>query len=411
MRKIFLPAISILLAVIVFSFLCYSQPWLMTAREQSQLWLCSLDYLGFRLSEPGGLARYFGEFIVQFYYYIGWGATVTAIFVLVMNWTWWLAVCRIWHHWREDACPKWLLILSLIPFAWLWLQLLDVNVQMTLPAAVFITLLLSFLIPNQRKASFPIAITLMLVDWWLAGTICILLPILTPWVVLGTSRPTIIRALSRTAVAVILLTSAILLYAPHSNRPLRVIIKGIDYKLQDGFIGTEEEQQYDLLVHLGLWERLLATAQKNPPQKKSCRYAVLLAQWQLYNTGEHELRQCILDTWGSLSSCCSSLLMSDLYLKLGWLNMSQRAAYEALVSYPNYNYSGRALKRLTETSLVTGRYEMVEKYTHLLEKAPFYRSWAQEALQMSRQPELIEQNVNCRNLRQTYNMTPDAMFY
>lgn len=91
--------------------------------------------------------------------------------------------------------------------------------------------------------------------------------------------------------------------------------------------------------------------------------------------------------------------------------MSQRAAYEALMSYPNYNYSGRALKRLTETSLVTGRYELVEKYAQLLEKAPFYRSWAQEALQMARQPELIEQNVNCRHLRQTYNMTPDAMFY
>ena len=79
MRKIFLPAISIVLAAIVFSFLCYSHPWLMTAREQSQLWLYSLDYLCSRLSEPGGLARYIGEFIVQFYYYIGWGATVTAV--------------------------------------------------------------------------------------------------------------------------------------------------------------------------------------------------------------------------------------------------------------------------------------------------------------------------------------------
>lgn len=172
-----------------------------------------------------------------------------------------------------------------------------------------------------------------------------------------------------------------------------------------------EEQQYDLLVHLGLWERLLAVAQENPPQKRSCHYAVLLAQWQQWNTGEGELRQCIRDTWGSLSSCCSSFLMSDLYLKLGWVNMSQRAAYEALVSFPNYNYSGRALKRLTETSLITGRYELVKKYALMLEQAPFYRSWAREALHMAEHPELIEQNVNCRYLRQTYNMTPDAMFY
>ena len=130
MRKVILPAISIVLAVIVFSFLCYSHPWLMTAREQSQLWLYSLDYLCSRLSEPGGLARYIGEFIVQFYYYIGWGATVTAVFVLIMNWLWWQVVCRIWHHWREEACPKWLLMLSLIPLIWLWLQLLIILVQL-----------------------------------------------------------------------------------------------------------------------------------------------------------------------------------------------------------------------------------------------------------------------------------------
>ena len=46
MKKVTLPVTSIVLAAIVFGFLCYCQPWLMTAREQSQLWLCSIDYLG-----------------------------------------------------------------------------------------------------------------------------------------------------------------------------------------------------------------------------------------------------------------------------------------------------------------------------------------------------------------------------
>lgn len=84
MRRVTFLITSIALAAIVFGFLCYCQPWLMTAREQSQLWLCSIDYLGIRLSEPGGLARYIGEFFVQFYYYILWGAIITALLVLAM---------------------------------------------------------------------------------------------------------------------------------------------------------------------------------------------------------------------------------------------------------------------------------------------------------------------------------------
>ena len=108
MRRVTFLITSIALAAIVFGFLCYCQPWLMTAREQSQLWLCSIDYLGIRLSEPGGLARYIGEFFVQFYYYILWGAIITALLVLAMIWLWWLVVYRIWKYHRGTLCPLWL---------------------------------------------------------------------------------------------------------------------------------------------------------------------------------------------------------------------------------------------------------------------------------------------------------------
>lgn len=411
MRKVTLPVTSIVLAAIVFGFLCYCQPWLMTAREQSQLWLCSLDYLGARLSEPGGLARYIGEFFVQFYYYILWGAIITALLVLTSIWLWWLVVSRIWNYYREARCPLWLHSVALIPLAGLWLMLQDINVQMTLPVAVCLTLLLSFAIPQEKTITFPLTIILTIADWWLAGPVCILLPLFAPWSLVHRQQPAFVKGILRMGVVIILLTGSMLLYAPYSNRPLRNLFAGIDYRIADHYIGTPEEQQYDLLVHLGLWNRIIEESQENPPRKHCSKYAVLLAQWQLWHTGEEELHQCFRDTWGSLSSCCASFLMSDIYLKLGWLNMSQRAAYEALVSNPNYNQSGRALKRLAETSLISGQYELVEKYTSILEMAPFYRKWAHQASQMARNPELIEKNVNCRLLRQAYSMTPDAMFY
>ena len=86
MKKYFIPALYVAVAVAVFVFLGYKQPWLMSVREESQLWLCSSDYLWQRVSEPGGVARYLGEFIVQSYYLILLGSIVTALLFFIMLW-------------------------------------------------------------------------------------------------------------------------------------------------------------------------------------------------------------------------------------------------------------------------------------------------------------------------------------
>ncbi|MBQ7419543.1 MAG: hypothetical protein IJV17_02240 [Prevotella sp.] len=413
MKKRIFPALHIAAAFMVFGFLCYGCPWLLTAREQSQLWLYNSDYLLHRLSENGGVARYAGEFLVQFDYSIFWGAVVTALFFLALEGVWWLVLRRIWQYYRKSPYPLWLRLLSLIGPILLWSLLLDINVQMTLPVAIFLTMLLSLAIPQRPVIAFPVTIGLMLTDWWVAGPVCLLLPLLAPWSLLpNASGPrTIGKGALRIAFLTILLMVVIRLYAPHTNYPLHRLLVGIDYVHDAGFAGTSEEQQYDLLVHLHLWERLLKVSKKQPPKSRACQYAVLLAEWKLWNTREAELRQSMQDTWGSLSSCAASFLMSDLYLQLGWINMSQRAAYEAMVSYPNYNCSGRALKRLTEMSLITGQYDLVRKYAGILRQAPFYHSWAEEMLQLVEHPERIERNVNCMRLRQIYHMTPDGMFY
>ena len=44
MKKYFIPLLYIIPAVVVFAFLGYSHPWLMTVREDGQLWLFSGDY-------------------------------------------------------------------------------------------------------------------------------------------------------------------------------------------------------------------------------------------------------------------------------------------------------------------------------------------------------------------------------
>lgn len=415
MKKYFIPVLYIAVAIAVFVFLGYQQPWLMSIREESQLWLCSSDYLWQRVLEPGGMVRYLGEFIVQSYYLILVGAIVTALFFLSMLWLWWATFRRIWRYYQKVPYPIWLQLLAMVPTIFLGILLLNLNVQMTLPVGIILVVLLSWLVPQHRIIAFPAVVVLLLVGWWLAGPAIVLLPLLAPWTLLTNnkmSKLAVGTGALRLLVLVLLLIGTICLYAPYSQRPLRRLIVGIDY-VNDNMkvIGTPEEQHYEFLMRLHLWNRLLSVAQKQSPKSRACQYAVMLAEWKLYGSHEADLRQCYHDTWHSLSSCTASFLMSDLYLQLGWINMSQRAAHDALVSFSNYNSSGRALQRIAEMSLITGQYELVVKYAKILEQAPFYHDWAQEALQMAEHPELIEQNSNCLRLRQAYIEIPDGVFY
>ena len=118
MKKFLLTTLFYLVpALAVFSFLVYCRPWLMTVREDSQLWQLGADYLLSRLSEPGGLARYVSEFFVQFCYYVALGGMVMALFFMVMQWLWVMVLDRIWTYYRQSAFPLWLKVLSLLPLS------------------------------------------------------------------------------------------------------------------------------------------------------------------------------------------------------------------------------------------------------------------------------------------------------
>ena len=217
MKKYFIPTLYVAVAVAVFVFLGYKQPWLMSVREESQLWLCSSDYLWQSVSEPGGVARYLGEFIVQSYYLILLGSIVTALLFFIMLWLWWITLRRLWRYYRQTAYPIWLQLLAMVPTLFLGILLLDINVQMTLPVAIILVVLLSWLVPQRRIIAFPAVAGLLLLGWWLAGPVIVLLPLLAPWTLLPDSK------MSKTAVGiggmrfvvlVLLLTGTIWLYAP-----------------------------------------------------------------------------------------------------------------------------------------------------------------------------------------------------
>ena len=415
MKKFLLTTLFYLVpALAVFSFLVYCRPWLMTVREDSQLWQLGADYLLSRLSEPGGLARYVSEFFVQFCYYVALGGMVMALFFMVMQWLWVMVLDRIWTYYRQSAFPLWLKVLSLLPLVLLWILLLDINVQFTLPVAIAMVMVLALMVPRHGKLTLPTTVFLLLIGWWLAGSAIILLPLMAPWSLAKrqSGRLPWAKAVLRFVLMALLLTATVFLYAPFSKHPTYRLFVGIDYvNINTRVVGTPEEQQYDFLMRHHLWNRIATMAEAHKPKSRACYYAAYLSGWKLWGTGEEKLKACYSDTWGSLSSCAAAFLMSELYLQLGWVNMSQRAAHDALVSFPNNNSSARALKRIAEMNLITGNYNLVKKYTSILEKAPFYRSWAKDVRRMADNPKLIDQNTNCTQLRYIYSQTPDGVFY
>ena len=79
LSKVWKPALSLLLALAVFLFWWKRYPHALAFQEQFQLFLFDTDYLMSRLGEPGGVARYLGEMLVQFYNLVPVGALINAL--------------------------------------------------------------------------------------------------------------------------------------------------------------------------------------------------------------------------------------------------------------------------------------------------------------------------------------------
>ena len=103
-------------------------------------------------------------------------------------------------------------------------------------------------------------------------------------------------------------------------------------------------------------------------------------------------------------------MVSDMAYLLYWTNISQRTAFEAMEYIPNNNKSGRALKRLVETNIISGHYDVARKYISILEKTTFYRKWAKSMRSLVDHPELIKNYRFLQEARKSYAKTEDIFF-
>ena len=341
--------VTVICGVAVFCLWLFCYPFLLLAREQMQLFLWNTDYLTERLVVPGGLSQWLGEFIVQFFLYPVYGACWYAVlFVAIQQLT--------WHLFRQKPVPMILFLLSFVPavcFCYLWT---DMYIPMSLTVAfLLILLLLNVLSCFHMKAKIIGLVILIPIGYWLIGG---------------------------------------------------------DIRWKDDKVGTHEEMEYDMLIRQQHWETMVRHYREKPSESLAIQNAVRLAAWHQGQTTQQELMGGLaLSDNRALRSVSSAFLMSEVGMQIGMVNISQRSAFEAMEAIPNYNKSARALRRLVETNIITGQYDVALKYIAILEETTFYRGWARRMKPMAEHPEKIKDYPLYQRLKEIYDNGEDVFFY
>ena len=174
--------------------------------------------------------------------------------------------------------------------------------------------------------------------------------------------------------------------------------------------GTDEEHAYDVLQLKGKWKQIVERNAEHPTRSLACHKVVRLAQYRLGQAGTDAVLECLADSHDVLSSELAAMMMSDVYIQLGMVMMAQRAAFEAMVKHGDVADCERPLRRLTETALITGQYEVALKYIAIVEQHFSSDDWVQTMRALARHPEQIDRHATFSKLRENYEKTRDQFF-
>lgn len=174
--------------------------------------------------------------------------------------------------------------------------------------------------------------------------------------------------------------------------------------------GTEEECRYDIMQLAGDWEGIIAEAEKTPVKSLACHKVLRLAQFRLKQIDQNTAMECLMNTKEALTSVTGAMMMSDVYMQLGFAALAQRAAFEAMVVTNNDKMKRRALQRLTETAIITKQYDVARKYITVLEENGVNRQWLKKMKLMVEHPESIIQYPTFIKIQEQYEKGEDQFF-
>ena len=408
--------ISSLFCVAVVLFFGLAYPHHLHYQEQFQLFLFDSNYVWDIVKQPGGVADLLGRFCTQFFLYAWVGAIIIGILLLAIQ----LLVSRF-------VGGGWFYGLSYVPSFLLWLFLLDEHALMGGIWAVLLTLLavwglsklpkgwgryiavivvlpiLYWMVGSYWSGShyyryprvFP---TLLYVAWLLALAIPLFAYVCRKW--LKDSKGLVIPLCSFALVAVVMGA---------------VVWKNANFK-------AEKVMQYDFMASHQQWNRIIETANKEKPNNQigvTVQNLALAMRGQLtqhlFDYNQNGIAGLLPDVQ---SDAVSPMPTAEAFYQLGMIYVAQRTVFEAQEAILDFQKSGRCYKRLAQTNLIIGSYEVARKYLMALQKTLFYRDWANETLPLLGDEEAIAKHPEYGRLRKSLykesflfsdHVTPDML--
>ena len=436
-------ALTIVLGVSAYLFWSIGYPHAMGYQEQFQLFLFDYSYFAERIAVPGGLGTYVAEFLTQFYNGPAIGALVIAVvYVLIQRMTWLIAKRNL----RDGDNGWWAYILSFVPSFMIWWQMGDESTMLAYTVSLALVLAVMLLLPRSRIPAVCYTVIAMPLLYWFVGPLVFVFAIYAGVRIAKGSRIRL-TSISLVVLAAVYALAWVLLSALFVPYPLNRLFAGIFYyrfvevipysliviavitllltiiRIHLPIKNTKilmplsaivvagvavvmipkayDELKYDLveydwLVRQQRWNDVIAKSERKQPTLPMSVCATNLALGMTGQLGDRCFDFFQNGAEGLLPeferNFSTTLLTGDVYFLLGLVNTSQRYAFEAMESVPNYNKSARAIKRLAETNLINGQYKVARKYLTMLQKTIYYRNWAERRLEMIDNPRLIDEN-------------------
>ena len=175
---------------------------------------------------------------------------------------------------------------------------------------------------------------------------------------------------------------------------------------------AEKVMHYDFMACHQQWNRILETINAEKPnnqigvtvQNLALAMHGMLAD-QLFEYNQNGLAGLLPDVQ---SDATSPMPTAEAFYQLGMIYVAQRTVFEAQEAILDFQKSARCYKRLAQTNLIIGNYEVARKYLMALQKTLFYRKWANETLSLLGDEKAIAQHPEYGRLRQ---MVYDNDFY
>ena len=411
---------TLLFGLAVLLFFGRAYPHHLNYQEQYQLFLFDSTYVWDVVKHPGGLADLLGRFCTQFFLFAWVGAAIIALLLSAVQ----LLTLRLINSQLSTLNSQLFYGLSFVPSFLLWLFLLDENALLSGVWAVLLTLLVACLIVKLtsgwlRRILLIIAIPILYI---LVGPVCCPIPIDSLWLGVHyyrypTTFPWLLWAAAFSAFVIVGLVLMIRHRLKHSSH-LSPLTSYLSFALVAVAMGVlvwknvnikaEKVMKYDFMACHQQWNRIIETVNKEKPNNQigvTVQNLALAMRGMLlehmFDYNQNSIHGLLPDV---KEDATSPMPTAEAFYQLGMINVAQRTVFEAQEAILDFQKSGRCYKRLAQTNLINGQYEVARKYLMALQKTLFYRDWANETLLLLDNENAIASHPEYGRLRQcAYN--------